>query len=217
MNDEVIASTRREIEAAVAAHDRARAVRSAREAVRAGSVTIDALYTRVLAPLLVELGTSWRAGRTAIWQEHLATSIVRTVVEALSTEVADAAALAPPTGMTLVLACPAGEQHDLGLRMVADRLALRGHDVVFLGADTPAPEVAAAARALGASVVALSAATHYNLVLLRSYVDEVRAALPDGVRVLVGGPALACDHCWPADEVFSDAEFGLDAPPPKAR
>lgn len=204
--------TRTALDAALAAHDRAGAVRVASEAVRVGGVGIDDLYVRVLVPTLVETGGAWRRGEMAVWQEHLTTSIVRTVIESLAVDVADAAARVAANGRTALLACPTGEQYDLGLRMLADRLALRGWRTHFLGADTPASEVVAAARELGADTVVLSAATAYNLVLLRAFVDEVRAALPD-VRVGVGGPALQCDHRWPAADLLTPAELGLDDEP----
>lgn len=205
-------AVRAEFDSAVAAHDRAGAVRVITGAVREGRVALDDVYPRLLIPFLVSTGAAWAAGSERIWEEHLASSIVRTVIESLAADVADAAASVPPNGRTALLACPSGEQHDLGLRMLTDRLLLRGWNAHFLGADTPAAEVVAAAQAVGADLVALSAATHYNLVLLRSFVDEVKAGLP-GVRVGVGGPAFACNHKWAAEDLLVTHELGIDDDP----
>jgi methanogenic corrinoid protein MtbC1 len=91
--------------------------------------------------------------------------------------------------------------------MLADRLVLHGWDAHFLGADTPVEEIAAAARELRADVVALSAATHYNRMLLRDVLARLHRELPD-VRVGVGGPAFANDPELAA-EVLTEADLGL--------
>lgn len=203
---------RTEIATRIAEHDRTGAVRASLDAVRAGRITINDLHTRVLIPVLIDTGSSWQRGETAVWEEHLTSSIVRTVIESLALDVAEAAAAVPANGRTVVLACPSGEQHDLGLRMLDDRLAMRGWRTHYLGADTPASEVVGAGKALGADLIALSSATHYSLVLLRRFVDDVRQGLP-GVRVGVGGPALQCDHRWPAEDLLMPDELGLDDAP----
>jgi len=212
VSDTELDVVRTAFDTAVAARDRAGAVRVITAAVRDGRIALDDVYTRLLVPFLIATGAAWEAGSERIWEEHLASSIVRTVIESLTTDVADAAAGVAPNGRTALLACPSGEQHDLGLRMLADRLALRGWTTHFLGADTPAAEVVAAAQALRADLVALSAATHYNLVLLRSFVDEVKRGLP-GTQVGVGGPAFACNHRWAAEDLLVSHELGIDDDP----
>jgi methanogenic corrinoid protein MtbC1 len=92
--------------------------------------------------------------------------------------------------------------------MLTDRLNLHGWDAYFLGADTPVDQIVSAARSLDADLVALSAATHYNRMLLRDVIEQLKTALP-GVRIGVGGPAFATDRSWPADELLSEAELGL--------
>lgn len=201
-----------ELEALIAARDRAACVRATRAAVHEGRVSLDDVFARVLVPLLVSTGSQWAAGSKRIWEEHLTSSIVRTVIESLTVDVADAASTVTPVGRTVLLACPSGEQHDLGLRMLTNRLLLRGWDAHFLGADTPAGEVVAAAKAVGADLVVLSAATAYNLVILRAYMDEVKAGLP-GVKVGVGGPAFACNHNWAAEDLIVLQELGIDDDP----
>ena len=69
------------VAAALAGHDKATAVRTAVEAVTSGVVTISVLYRDVLARILADTGAAWQTGKTAIWEEHLASSTVRTIVE----------------------------------------------------------------------------------------------------------------------------------------
>ncbi|TLM98241.1 MAG: hypothetical protein FDZ75_02785 [Actinobacteria bacterium] len=201
-----------ELSRLTAAHDRTAAVDVALTAVRSGAISIDALHEEVLVPLLVGTGAAWQRGEKAVWDEHFTSATVRTIVESLYLDVAEKAASVPANGRTVVLACPPGEQHDLGLRMLADRLMVRGWKVYFLGADTPIDDIAAAAKALGADLVALSVATHYNRTLLRTEMECLKRLLPS-VRVGVGGPAFAADRTWPAEELLSEAELGLATTP----
>lgn len=193
---------------AVLAGDRAIAVQIATDSVRSGGATVPEIHS-VLASVLKDIGNGWRSGGTTVWQEHIASSVARTVVEALTPIVA--ARAAERIGRTVLLACPQDESHELGLRMLADRFVLAGWDVVYLGADTPAREIAAAAKARSVEIVVLSASTHFHRVRLRAVLETLESTSP-GVRVLVGGPALCGDG---ADEVggrvFDPAEFFSDA------
>jgi len=202
---------RRVVEAALAAHDKPAAVRAAVEAVSGGCVGVAELYRDVLLPVLVDLGEQWQAGERHVWEEHLASAAVRTIVELVYPEVLKLKAAARPTGHSVLLACPPDEAHDLGLRMIADRFEMAGWTAHFLGADTPPDEIAGAARALGVDGVALSSSTHFHRLAVRHLADELKRQLP-GVSVWVGGPAFAHDRAgWSDDELLDlDTLLGDD-------
>jgi methanogenic corrinoid protein MtbC1 len=205
------AHLRRALDRCLAQRDKPQSVRLALEAVREGGLDILDLYDLVLVPLLVDTGAHWQLGATAVWEEHLGSATVRTIIESLYVDVLDRSSAIVDTGRTALLACPPQEQHDLGLRMLADRFTLAGWNTVFLGADTPVDEICAASSAVGAEIVVLSASTHFNRVVLRRVVDRVRDGTAPA-RVLVGGPAFAIDKDWPAAELFDHAELGLRPP-----
>jgi len=200
---------RREVAAALKEHDRAAAVRTAVEAVSSGAVDVPALYRDVLVPLLHDTGEGWRTGTTKVWEEHLASQAVRSIVELVYPAVLKRKAEVPPAGRSVLLACPPEEAHELGLRLVADRFDMAGWTTYFLGADTPFDEVLDAARSLGVDAVVLSSSTHFHLLALRRHVDRLRAELPE-VDVWVGGPAFAADRLgWSAEEILDlDALLG---------
>ncbi|MCX6363191.1 MAG: cobalamin-dependent protein, partial [Actinobacteria bacterium] len=156
----------------LAAHDKPDFVRTAVEAVTSGAVSIPILYREVLTPLLVQAGSSWQRGRLTVWEEHMASAMVRSVVEILYPGVLKAKAAVPPAGRSVLLASPPEEGHDLGLRMVSDRFDMAGWTTYFLGADTPVDEVADAALRLGVDALVLSSSTHYHRVALRRHVDH---------------------------------------------
>ncbi len=170
-------------------HDREAAVRTAVEAVAAGAIGIGELYRDVLSPLLSRTGEAWQHGRVRVWEEHFASAVVRTIVEILYPGVLKVKASVPPAGRSVLLACPPEENHDLGLRMVADRFDMAGWTTYFLGADTPAGDLIDAARRLSVDAVVLSSSTHFHRVALRRHVDLLKHEL-GSVHVWVGGPAF---------------------------
>ncbi|MFA4964532.1 MAG: cobalamin-dependent protein [Thermoleophilia bacterium] len=193
----------------LAAHDRASAVRTAVEAVTSGAIDIRGLYREVLSPLLVNAGYGWKRGKLAIWEQHMASATVRTIVEILYPDVLEAKAAAPPSGRSVLLACPPEEGHDLGLRMVADRFDMAGWTTFYLGPDTPVQEIADAAGRLGVDAVVLSSSTQVHRLGVRQAVDDLRLALP-GVDLWVGGPAFvgAATGWLPQEMLDLDALLG---------
>jgi len=197
-----------ELQDRVEARDRAGAVALVLEAVESGRIGVADLYTLVLGPFLARIGSSWSHGTESVWEEHLASHTVLTIVEALYPTVMRMATQVPATGKTVLLACPPRERHEIGLRMLSDRFELAGWNVTNLGADTPLADIVAAAHATRADLVALSVSTVFERVELRQFIDALRAALP-GVRIVVGGPAFARDRSWPVEDLLDTAELGL--------
>ncbi len=202
----------------LARHDKPTFVRTAVEAVTARLLTIPELYRDVLTPLLVDTGSGWQHGRIAIWEEHMATAMVRTVVEILYPGVLKAKLAVPPAGRSALLVSPPEEVHDLGLRMIADRFEMAGWTTYFVGADAPIDETIDAARKLGVDAVVMSSATHFHRLALRGYVDRLEREL-DHVHVWVGGSAfIGGTEGWASYEVRDLdtllAEFTPPPPPP---
>lgn len=187
------------LSAAIAAYNRDAALSLALDSVRSGAVSIPTLYD-VLTEVLVRTGCSWQSGELMVWQEHFATAVVRTIIEACHPLVNESAA--QPNGRTVLLTTPPEEYHDLGLRMTADRFELAGWTTHLLGASLPVTELSLAVKALGADAVVLSAATHFHRVALRSYVTRLNAEHPS-LRVWVtGGAFVGAASEWPTDSLL---------------
>ena len=199
------------VAAALAAHDKAQAVQAAVEAVTSGAVSIPGLYRDVLTRILADTGAAWQTGATCIWEEHLASATVRTIVEILYPGVLKEKAGVDPSGRSVLLACPPEEGHDLGLRMVSDRFDMAGWTTYFLGPDTPVAEIADAARRLGVDAIVMSSSTHFHRVAVRHAVDALKKELP-GVDIWVGGPAFigAATGWLPQEVVDLDELLGRE-------
>ncbi len=181
--------TMEHLERCLRAHDREGVVRAVLAAVESG-LAIEDLHTHVLEPFLASIGRGWQEGRTAVWEEHLIVGALRTAIEALYPKVLERKAQVDAIPVTVAFFCPPDETHDVGLRMLVDRFDLRGFRTVYVGAATPVDEMVRCVRSTGASVVCLSASTHFQRSALRQVTERLRESLP-GVRLVAGGPAFA--------------------------
>ena len=143
---------------------------------------ISRTLTQVIAPLLTRTGEGWASGELTVAQEHVLSAEVRARLDPL--------AISSGSGVrgAAVLACAPGEQHELGLLMLAALMRADGWRVVYLGGDTPVDGAVSMARHVDAVALCISAAMPDRLGRLR---DELRAAdLPHGVTVFLGGRGI---------------------------
>jgi len=142
------------------------------------------LVTEVIAPLLVQIGEAWRAGRITVAHEHAASAAVRGhLAELLRHARADRAA------RLFVCTTPEGEQHELGVMMAAVVLANAGARAVYLGPSLPAPDIAYAVRQARAAAVVLSTLALEPLDARRE-LARIRRAVPLAVRIYAGGGSV---------------------------
>ncbi|MCB1057178.1 MAG: MerR family transcriptional regulator [Acidobacteria bacterium] len=105
----------------------------------------------VLVPLLAQIGELWDHGDARDTHERFATSLVRSCVGSLRR-----AYVAAPTAPGLVVAAPAGQQHELGALLVAATAAAEGWQVSYLGADVAIDDIAMEVLETEYDVIALS-------------------------------------------------------------
>jgi methanogenic corrinoid protein MtbC1 len=140
----------------------------------------------VLQPAMHEVGRRWLEESLPVSVEHRASAIARNV---LAIGMASAPR-PPPNGRSVVLACVEGNDHDLGLHLVADAYRLAGWRVDCLGGNVPTSDLVRFVATRAPDVLGLSVAFAYQLRLVRSIVAGVQsAALQRGPLVLAGGAA----------------------------
>lgn len=136
----------------------------------------------VVGPVQAELGRMWQLGEADIADEHFGTQLIEQVLHLLD----DRRPEVPITGPKVLIAGVGGDLHDIGLRVLAQTFEASGWDVLLLGANTPAADMARAAKNHGVALVAVAASDALNLPHLIQTLDHLRAEL-DGTPVLVGG------------------------------
>ncbi len=164
--------------------------------------------TQLLAPLNTWVGESWLRGELDVFEEHVYTETLQTL---LRHTLADMPRAQPQDSPRVLLATFTHEPHGLGLLMVQCLLALEGCHCVSLGPQTPVADIALAAAAYKADVVALSftAALGANYVL--GGLTELRTSLEPQRAVWVGGQCPAIHRrSVPGVEVI-DSLQGLTA------
>jgi methanogenic corrinoid protein MtbC1 len=131
--------------------------------------------------LLPRIGEAWANGPLCTASEHIASALIRDRAGHLLRRLGR-----DPGAPVVVVTTPAGEHHELGALLAGIAARMQGYNVLYLGPDLPAAEIARAAQGARAELVALSV-----LVLDPKDAElEIRALvreLPDGVEVVVGG------------------------------
>lgn len=137
-----------------------------------------------LAPLSTAVGVAWGRGELPVRCEHLYSQVAMSFLHAKQAAVRVAGGT---DGPKLLLATLTGETHGLGIMMVEAVLASLGAECVQLGSDVPPLEVAAAAAETGADIVALSFSAYFPRKNASRAILALRAALPPGTDLWVGG------------------------------
>jgi MerR family transcriptional regulator, light-induced transcriptional regulator len=112
---------------------------------------IETVLRDLVIPYLHDLGERWERGEVSVAQEHFAANLLRGRLLGL------ARGWGQGHGPTAVLACPPGEQHDLGLLAFGITLQRRGWRIIYLGPDTPIPTIRHAIGRIGPDLVILAA------------------------------------------------------------
>lgn len=182
---------RQHFQAALLAGDKHRASDVVLSALNDG-VSIEQLQSAVLGRAQAEIGLLWQRGEVSVAQEHFGSRVVENLIARLRSEFD---APVPDKGKVL-LASVAGNDHDIGLRMLADQLENEGWQPIFLGANFPDDNLREALDDYEPDFVALSVALLSNLQSAARTIRTLKASHPQ-LPVLVGGAALRrVDGLW---------------------
>jgi DNA-binding transcriptional MerR regulator/methylmalonyl-CoA mutase cobalamin-binding subunit len=143
------------------------------------------LRRNLLVPLLVEIGQRWRDGNIRIAHEHMATSIVQAFLAALNSRYR-----VSPGAPVLAVGTPAGQMHELGALLAASHAYESGWDVLYLGPNLPAEELASAVRSRAASGVLLSLVFPHGDGGTSGELRELRRLVGAEIPIFVGGQAV---------------------------
>jgi methanogenic corrinoid protein MtbC1 len=168
-----------------------RAVEICIKAIDEERTDIPNLYLNVLTPALNEWDCDYEVDRLCIWNEHVRSSIVRTIMECCYPYIARKRRerSGDGRGPKVAVVCPVEEYHEIGARMVADIFALAGYDVTFAGANTPQDSFLEAVKVLKPLYVAVSISNYYTLISGRRVISQIKQWTPQS-RIIVGGNAF---------------------------
>ncbi len=152
------------------------------------------LYQLILTPAMYRIGELWEKNMITVADEHLATAICDFVVS-----VTDVRRPVQNSSKKKVMVLgPEGEDHYIGLKMVASLFKENGWEVQYLGPNLPLDAAIDSANRWKPDVIALSAALAYRLPVLKKYAQSF-IDLDFKPAVILGGRAVAMAN-WPASE-----------------
>jgi DNA-binding transcriptional MerR regulator/methylmalonyl-CoA mutase cobalamin-binding subunit len=144
------------------------------------------LRNQLIAPLLTEIGVRWGDGRMRVSHEHMATSIVRTFLAGMNVRQRTRA-----NAPLAVIAAPSGQFHELGALLAASVVLEKGWEVLYLGRDLPAEDIAAAVRSRGAKAVLLSLVFPLADATIVAELRHLRQLVGPDLPIVVGGQGAA--------------------------
>jgi DNA-binding transcriptional MerR regulator/methylmalonyl-CoA mutase cobalamin-binding subunit len=152
-------------------------------------IGLDRFVIEVVAPLIRNIGEYWVNGKLEIHEEHVFTEqikhLLRTAINSVPrSHIGQNEELARPR---ILLTTFPQEPHSLGLLMAEALMTLEGCSCVSLGTQTPILEIAQAARAQKADVIALSFSSQMNQKQVVDGLNELRSKLAPGVELWAGG------------------------------
>ena len=141
-----------------------------------------------VAPLNRAVTEAWMRGDVEVFEERAYNEQVQMVLRAAMLPASSGASgMQPPR---IVLGTLPNEVNALGLLMVEALLAPEGVQCVSLGTQVPIPEIAAAAVAFEADVVALSFSASFSSKQAVASLESLRSVVPATTAIWVGGELI---------------------------
>ncbi len=157
-------------------------------------MALGTIYVDVIQPAMYNIGYLWEKGKVSVAGEHLATAITQTILANIYSEVA-----LPDIGdKKALVACLEHNHHQIGPRMMADILQLKGIDTLFLGANTPVKDFCQMIDTMKPDIVGIPASLLTHIETVKLTIERIRA---DFVTyrpvIMVGGiPFNLVDDLW---------------------
>ncbi|WP_227396899.1 cobalamin B12-binding domain-containing protein [Jeotgalibacillus aurantiacus] len=159
------------------------------ECVNAGQTT-EQIYYHVMTPAMVEIGRLWQENEISVADEHLATTTCDFTMSRYKHEVLLPRIQGQPQDQGRALFfCVEQEEHDLGIRMIAQIFEEKGYLVRMMGANLPVEYALSMAVNWEPDVMGVSASMIKQGEKVPSYIQRLMERFPS-VELLIGGRFL---------------------------
>lgn len=149
--------------------------------------SLEIVATRLFPSVIAELEQRWLAGKISLLAQNYAITTLHAHLVAMIN-----AASCSGIGPKIVLACAPGDQHEIGLLLLALTLKRRGYVVIYLGVTTPTEEFHHVVHTIHPHLVCLSAATTTAAHKLIAMGHQCKNAFADHkfIQIAFGGIAF---------------------------
>jgi methanogenic corrinoid protein MtbC1 len=138
----------------------------------------------LLIPALAQIGRNWEKNQISASTEHLATEITRYVIYRLF----DNLPRKEDVPFSAVLACVPGDEHDIGIDLLANLLRSDGWSLTFIGRGSPHEDLLNMVANARPDVVILSASLICHLPAAHALILDLKDKIPD-IQIILGGMA----------------------------
>lgn len=138
-----------------------------------------------VSPLTRQVGEAWEDGSFEVFEEHLFTELTKRLLRQ-----AIAALSGGSRRPRVLLTSVPDETHILGLLMAEAMFALEGAECIPLGTQMPLLEIARAAEAHHADIVALSFSVAFPQRQIPGLLQQLRMVLPASTGLWCGGSGI---------------------------
>ncbi|WP_304457859.1 cobalamin B12-binding domain-containing protein [Alicyclobacillus sendaiensis] len=142
------------------------------------------IFDALLGGAMVRIGELWEMNAISVADEHLASSVCERLMQRYESAYVEKPE-GPPRGRAMLF-CVEGEQHDLGLKMVATAFREAGYETRAYGRNLPLEYARLAAMRWHPDIVGISVSIIYHLPKLKAYVEALDA-LAYRPQIVVGG------------------------------
>lgn len=157
-----------------------------KRSLAAGCSLID-FELHIIQPALYDIGEKWQANQVSVAQEHLATAIAQSVMSVGLQH----SQLKESVGKRVLLACVEGNNHAVGLQMVADAFLLAGWEVQYLGANVPVSSLISQSVAWKPDLIGLSVSFPQQVRVARATINQLSEQFgAERPAVMIGGLAF---------------------------
>jgi DNA-binding transcriptional MerR regulator len=172
---------------------------------------VDIVTSRLIVPLLRELGERWAQGLGSIAEEHFFSVFLRNKLGARFHHLSR-----DRQGPKLLAACLPGEQHEVGLLLFALAALDRDYRVVLLGPNTPLGELPPVVAQAATQAIVLAGSLEVAATVVEEDLPLLRRTV--AVPVFVGGriteryrDAIAAAGAIPLENDLNLALRGIDS------
>ena len=180
---EAVVRLRRRLLDALVAGDRVKTSLVGEDSLR--TVGLDTFYVDVLTPAMHEIGDLWKNGDLSVSMEHLASNIVRELLDSMNARIR----VTRKRKGTAVLCTPQGEMHSLGAKVLEGLLLERGFRSWNIAASAPTDSILGFVAAKKPELVLISLTIPQYLPSLKRLLTAIQAGRARA-RVLVGGQGV---------------------------
>ena len=142
------------------------------------------VFHHILVSVLYKVGDEWESGAISVAQEHFASQFIIN----RCTQFLRVLPINPALQKVLAF-CPEGEQHQIGLMVFSLFLKKKGHDVIYLGPNTPLEGLSDLIKMKNISVVAISMTNPKPVKKVEDWIQSC-LRLDPSLKFIVGGSCV---------------------------